>query len=176
VGTRSCDATSGLDIVTCSQHGSVAKFSTMCMTGKDKFTCYTCPVWRSTVLSHIRKLQVLQCKCLCIATSAPWYIGNKHIHNDLGVMNGDESDQNDQTIGMLKTIDSCLFVKHYRATYFFNEHANIFSVVFCHVFLCRQYPQRRKRGHSHWQREGTKLFSPSQCPGSRKCASIVSII
>jgi len=77
------------------------------------------------VLSHIRKLRVLQCECLCIATSAPWYMGNKHIHDDLGVMNGDQnyendqSDQNDQTIEMLKTPESCLFVKHYLATYFF---------------------------------------------------------
>jgi len=52
-------------------------------------------------------------------------MGNKHIHDDLGVMNGDQnyendqSDQNDQTIEMLKTPESCLFVKHYLATYFF---------------------------------------------------------
>ena len=36
---------------------------------------YACPVWRSTARSHIRKLQVLQSKCLRIATNAPWYIG-----------------------------------------------------------------------------------------------------
>jgi hypothetical protein len=77
-------------------------------------------------------------------------MGNKHIH-DGGVMNGDQnyendqSDQNDQTIEMLKTPESCVSsttLPHI----FFNEHANIFSV-FCHVFLCRQYPQTRKRGH-----------------------------
>jgi hypothetical protein len=32
---------------------------------------YACPVWRSAARSHIRKLQVLQSKCLRIATSAP---------------------------------------------------------------------------------------------------------
>jgi len=31
------------------------------------------------------KLQVLQSKCLRIAINAPWYIGKKQIHNDLGV-------------------------------------------------------------------------------------------
>jgi len=31
------------------------------------------------------KLQVLQSKCLCIVTNAPWYTGNKQIHDDLGV-------------------------------------------------------------------------------------------
>jgi hypothetical protein len=46
---------------------------------------YACPAWRSTSLSHIRNLQVLQSKCLRIATSAPWYIGNKHIYNDLRI-------------------------------------------------------------------------------------------
>jgi hypothetical protein len=30
---------------------------------------YACPVWRSIARSHIRKLQVLQSKCLCIATN-----------------------------------------------------------------------------------------------------------
>jgi hypothetical protein len=46
---------------------------------------YACPVWRSAARSHIKKLQVLQSKCLRIATNAPWYIGNKQIHDDLGV-------------------------------------------------------------------------------------------
>jgi len=32
---------------------------------------YACPVWRSAARSHIKELQVLQSKCLCIATSAP---------------------------------------------------------------------------------------------------------
>jgi hypothetical protein len=46
---------------------------------------YSCPVWRSAARCHIRKLQVLQSKCLRIATGAPWYMGNKQIHEDLGV-------------------------------------------------------------------------------------------
>jgi hypothetical protein len=46
---------------------------------------YACPVWRSAARSHIKKLQVLQYKCLSIATSALWCIGNKQIHDDLGV-------------------------------------------------------------------------------------------
>jgi hypothetical protein len=29
--------------------------------------------------------EVLQCKCLRIATGAPWYISNRQIHEDLGV-------------------------------------------------------------------------------------------
>jgi hypothetical protein len=47
---------------------------------------YACPVWRSAVRSHVRKLQVLQSKCLCIATNAPWYVGNWQIHEDLGIL------------------------------------------------------------------------------------------
>jgi hypothetical protein len=46
---------------------------------------YACPVWRSAAHSHIKKLQVLQSKCLRIATNSPWFIGNKQIHDDLGV-------------------------------------------------------------------------------------------
>jgi hypothetical protein len=33
--------------------------------------------------SHVRKLQVLQSKCLRIATDAPWYVSNRQIHDDL---------------------------------------------------------------------------------------------
>jgi hypothetical protein len=46
---------------------------------------YACPVWRSAAHSHVQKLQALQSKCLRIATNSPWYIGNKQIHDDLGV-------------------------------------------------------------------------------------------
>ena len=46
---------------------------------------YVCPVWRSAARSHIKKLQVLQSKCFRIATNAPWYIGDRQIHDDLGV-------------------------------------------------------------------------------------------
>jgi hypothetical protein len=46
---------------------------------------YGCPVWRSAARSHVRKLQVIQSKCLRAATGAPWYISNRQIHEDLGV-------------------------------------------------------------------------------------------
>jgi hypothetical protein len=46
---------------------------------------YACPIWRSAPCCQIRKLQVLQSKCLRIATVAPWYISNRQIHEDLGV-------------------------------------------------------------------------------------------
>jgi hypothetical protein len=45
---------------------------------------YACSVWRTANRSHIRKMQVLQSKCLRIATNAPWYFGNRQIHKDLG--------------------------------------------------------------------------------------------
>jgi hypothetical protein len=46
---------------------------------------YACPIWRSAASSHIKKLQVLQSKCLLIATNAPCYFGNRQIHEDLGI-------------------------------------------------------------------------------------------
>jgi hypothetical protein len=46
---------------------------------------YACPVWRSAARTHVRKLQVLQSKCLRIATGAPLYMSNRQIHEDLGV-------------------------------------------------------------------------------------------
>ena len=46
---------------------------------------YACPVWRCAARFYIKKLQVLQSKCLRIVTNAPWYIGNRQIHDDLGV-------------------------------------------------------------------------------------------
>jgi hypothetical protein len=46
---------------------------------------YVCPAWRSAARSHVRKLQVLQSKCLRLATGAPWYVSNRQIHEDLGV-------------------------------------------------------------------------------------------
>ena len=47
---------------------------------------YACPTWRSTAHTHVRRLQVLQAKCLCLATGAPWYVSNRQIHEDLGVL------------------------------------------------------------------------------------------
>ena len=46
---------------------------------------YAYPVWRSISRFHMWKLQVLQSKCLCIATSEPWNTGNKQVHENLGV-------------------------------------------------------------------------------------------
>jgi hypothetical protein len=46
---------------------------------------YACPVWRFAPRSYIKKLQVVQSKCLRIATSAPWYIGIRQIHDDVGI-------------------------------------------------------------------------------------------
>jgi hypothetical protein len=45
---------------------------------------YACPIWRSAAHTHVRKLQVLQSKRLRIATNAPWYVGDRQIHDDLG--------------------------------------------------------------------------------------------
>ena len=46
---------------------------------------YACPAWMSAARSHVRRLQVLQTKCLRLATGAPCYVSNMQIHDDLGV-------------------------------------------------------------------------------------------
>jgi hypothetical protein len=46
---------------------------------------YACPAWRAAARSHVRRLQVLQSKCLRLVTGAPWYLSNRQIHEDLGV-------------------------------------------------------------------------------------------
>jgi len=46
---------------------------------------YACPAWRSAARSHVRRLQVLQSKCLRLAIGAPWYVINRQIHEDLVV-------------------------------------------------------------------------------------------
>jgi hypothetical protein len=46
---------------------------------------YACPAWMSAARTHVWRLQVLQSKCLRLATGAPWYVSNRHIHEDLGV-------------------------------------------------------------------------------------------
>jgi len=46
---------------------------------------YACPAWRSTARSHVRRLQLLQSKCLRLATDTPWYVSNRRIHEDQGV-------------------------------------------------------------------------------------------
>jgi hypothetical protein len=46
---------------------------------------YACPAWRSAARTHVWRLQVLQSKCLHLATGAPWYVSDRNIHEDLGV-------------------------------------------------------------------------------------------
>jgi len=46
---------------------------------------YECPAWRSAARTHVRRLQVLQSKCLRLATGTPWYVSNRQIHEDLVV-------------------------------------------------------------------------------------------
>jgi hypothetical protein len=46
---------------------------------------YACPAWRSPARSHVRRLHVLQSKCLRLPTGAPWYVSNRQIYEDLGV-------------------------------------------------------------------------------------------
>jgi hypothetical protein len=46
---------------------------------------YACPIWRSAACTHLRKLQVIQSKCLRIATGAPLYMSYVQIHEDLEV-------------------------------------------------------------------------------------------
>jgi len=46
---------------------------------------YAGPGLRSAVRSHVRRLLVLQSNCLRCATSAPCYVSNRQIHEDLGV-------------------------------------------------------------------------------------------
>jgi len=51
---------------------------------------YACPAWRSVARSLVRRLQVLQSKCLRLATCAPWYVSNRQIHENLGVAHFDD--------------------------------------------------------------------------------------
>jgi len=46
---------------------------------------YACPVWRSASRTQVRRLQVLQSKCIRLVTGAPWYLSKRQIHDDLGV-------------------------------------------------------------------------------------------
>jgi hypothetical protein len=46
---------------------------------------YSSPSWRSAARTHVRRLHVLKSKCLRLATSAPWYVSKRQIHEDLGV-------------------------------------------------------------------------------------------
>ena len=46
---------------------------------------YAFPAWRSAAHTHVRRLQVLQSKCLLLTTGAPWHVINRQIHEDLGI-------------------------------------------------------------------------------------------
>jgi hypothetical protein len=46
---------------------------------------YACPVWRHAANSKLRRLQVIQSKCLHIIAGTPWYISNLQLHEDLEV-------------------------------------------------------------------------------------------
>ena len=46
---------------------------------------YAFPAWRSAARTHVQRLQVLQSKCLRLATGTPWYVSNRQIHENLGV-------------------------------------------------------------------------------------------
>jgi hypothetical protein len=46
---------------------------------------YACTIWRSAACSPVWKMQVLQSKCLHIATNAPLCVGNRKIYEDLGI-------------------------------------------------------------------------------------------
>jgi hypothetical protein len=46
---------------------------------------YVCHEWRCAARSHVRGLQLLESKCLLLATGAPWYEYNRQIHEDVGV-------------------------------------------------------------------------------------------
>ena len=48
-------------------------------------TDYACPARRSAARSHVKRLHVLQSKCLRLSTGDPWYVSNRQIHEDLGV-------------------------------------------------------------------------------------------
>jgi hypothetical protein len=40
---------------------------------------------RSAARTHVRNLQVLQYMCFRLVNGAPWYLCNRHIHEDLGI-------------------------------------------------------------------------------------------
>jgi len=47
---------------------------------------YACPAWKSAALSHVRRLHVMQSKCLRLAIGVPWYVRKTQIHGGLGVL------------------------------------------------------------------------------------------
>jgi hypothetical protein len=68
---------------------------------------YASPVWGLAVSkSKLNKIQVLQNKILRIAVNAPWFIRNKHLHDELGV----SSISDFVKCGALKFLNSVNFV------------------------------------------------------------------
>ena len=47
---------------------------------------YASPAWRSPARIHVRVLQVLQSKCFRLATDSHWYVSNRQMHEDLGIL------------------------------------------------------------------------------------------
>jgi hypothetical protein len=47
---------------------------------------YACPIWRCAARIYVEQLQALQSKRLRIAIGASWYISDRQIHEDLGVL------------------------------------------------------------------------------------------
>jgi hypothetical protein len=47
---------------------------------------HACPSWRSVACTHVRRLKVLKSKCLRLVTGDLWYLSNRQIHEDLGVL------------------------------------------------------------------------------------------
>ena len=67
---------------------------------------YSCAAWMSAARTHVLRLQLLQSKCLRLATGAPWYVSNMLIHEDLGVPLFA-----DHTIALTASFDSSLSLR-----------------------------------------------------------------
>ena len=46
---------------------------------------YVCPVWRHVAVSHLKRLQHVQSKCLRIFAGAPWKVSNLQLQEDFEV-------------------------------------------------------------------------------------------
>jgi hypothetical protein len=46
---------------------------------------YACLAWRYAARTNVRRLQVLQSKCLRFVTGTTLFLSNRKIHSDLGV-------------------------------------------------------------------------------------------
>ncbi|KAI5738896.1 hypothetical protein M8J77_012467 [Diaphorina citri] len=52
---------------------------------------YACPIWIAAAKSHTKKIQVFQNKVLRIICNAPWFVKNKNIRRDLGIVAVEET-------------------------------------------------------------------------------------